>query len=269
MGYVAIIRPINCIITFVSVLVGAWIGTDMLVLHRVLLAGIVGFFVCAFGNVVNDLYDIEIDRINNPQRPLPAGRVKKKNVIVLATLFFIISAVISMSLGIVVFLLALGAVIALFFYASYIKKTPWSNFMIALISGASFILGGLVTKNYACIFPFLFSFFIHVPREVIKDITDIKGDKTAGVASLPIVVGVKQSFNLSALLLCILCLVLPLPFLLTIVHATYIIIVLLLAYPLIIYTIVRLLQSPRERELVKLSTFLKISMVVGLVAMVI
>ncbi|KPJ72640.1 hypothetical protein AMJ52_05695 [candidate division TA06 bacterium DG_78] len=268
MGYFVIIRPINCVITFLSVLVGAWIGKGILVLHHVLLAGIVGFCVCAFGNIINDLYDIEIDRINNPQRPLPAGRVEKRNVIFLAALFFIISAVISMSLGVVPFLFVLCALILLFFYASYIKKTPWSNFMIALISGASFILGGLVTKNYACTLPFLFSFFIHVPREVIKDIIDIKGDKTAGVASLPIVVGVKQSFNLSALLLSILCLILPLPFFFTILSTTYMMIVLLLAYPLIIYTIVRLLQSPREYELVRLSTLLKISMVVGLVAMV-
>jgi geranylgeranylglycerol-phosphate geranylgeranyltransferase len=268
MGYVVIIRPMNCAITFLSVLVGAWIGKGILALHHVLVAGIVGFCVCAFGNIINDLYDVEIDRINNPQRPLPAGRVEKRHVIFLAILFFIISSLISINLGVIIFLLVLCALLMLFLYASYFKKTICSNFIIAFISGASFILGGLVTKNYACTFPFLFSFFIHVPREVIKDIIDMKGDKTAGVESLPIVVGVKQSFNLSALLLGILCIILPLPFLFNMLHALYIIIVLVLAYPLIIYTIVRLLQSPHECELAKLSLLLKISMVVGLVAMV-
>jgi geranylgeranylglycerol-phosphate geranylgeranyltransferase len=269
MGYFVIIRPLNCAITFLSVLIGAWIGKGILILQNVLLAGIVGFCVCAFGNIINDLYDIEIDRINNPQRPLPAGRVKKRNVIFLAILFFIISVLISMSIGVIIFLLALCALLMLFLYASYFKKTIWSNFIIAFTSGASFILGGLVTKNYACTFPFLFSFFIHVPREVIKDIIDIRGDKTAGVASLPVVVGVKQSFNVSALLLGILCIILPLPLFFNVLHFPYMIIVLILAYPLIIYTIVRLLQSPCDYELAKLSLLLKISMVVGLVAMVV
>jgi geranylgeranylglycerol-phosphate geranylgeranyltransferase len=268
MGYFVIIRPVNCVITFLSVLVGAWIGKGVLVLHHVLLAGIVGFCVCAFGNVINDLYDIEIDRINNPHRPLPAGQVGKRAVTFLAILFVIISTLISLSLGVMIFLLVFCVIVMLFLYASYFKKTTWSNFIIALISGASFILGGLVTKNYACIFPFLFSFFIHVPREIMKDIQDMQGDKTAGVASLPIVVGVTQSTNLSALLLSILCIILPLPFLLSVLRPIYMIIILLFAYPLIIYTIVRLLHSPRERELAKLSSLLKISMVVGLAAMV-
>jgi geranylgeranylglycerol-phosphate geranylgeranyltransferase len=269
MGYVVIIRPVNCAITFLSVLVGAWIGKGILDLQHVLLAGVVGFCACAFGNIVNDLYDVEIDRINNPQRPLPADRVEKRFVIVLAILLCIISFLISMSLGVILFLLVLCTLLMLFLYASYFKKTVFSNFIIALISGASFILGGLVTKNYACTFPFLFSFFIHVPREVIKDILDIQGDKTAGVVSLPMVLGVKQSLNVGALLLGILCLILPVPFLFNVLPSLYIIVILVLAYPLIIYTIVRLLHTPRDNEIVKMSLLLKISMVVGLVAMVV
>lgn len=269
MGYFVIIRPVNCTITFLSVLVGAWIGKGISFPPHLILAGMVGFLICAFGNVVNDIYDIEIDRINNPQRPLPSGRVDKKNVIFLALLFFIIPLVISIGFGIGAFLLILGALILLFFYASHIKKTAWSNFLIALISGLSFVLGGLVTKNFACIFPFLFSFFIHLPREIIKDVIDIEGDKSVGVTSLPIVVGVKQSFNMSALLLGILCIMLPLPFILNVLNVIYMLLLLLFAYPIIIYTILRLLKFPREAELVKLSNLLKIAMVVGLVAMIV
>lgn len=268
MGYVTIIRPLNCAITFVSVLVGAWITTGFIYTPQLILAGMIGFIVCAFGNIVNDLYDIEIDKINNPDRPLPSGKVNKKIVISLALFFFIISILFSISLGLPVFLLVLGVLILLFIYALYFKKTIAGNFVVSIITGLSFILGGIVENNSACIFPFLFSFFIHMPREIIKDVIDIKGDKSTGIISLPILLGKERSFNISALLLGILCILLPLPYIMKILHLQYMIVVLIFAYPMIIYVIFRLLKKPQEPVLAKLSNLLKISMAAGLVAMI-
>lgn len=268
-GYFMIIRPVNCAITFVSVLVGAWIGRGIFFSPTLLLAGMIGFIACAFGNVVNDLNDIEIDKINNPQRPLPSGQVDKKNVKLLAFLFFIISIIGAISLGIAAFFLVLGVLVLLILYATHLKKTTWSNFIVALIAGLSFILGGLVAGDLYCIIPFIFSFFIHLPREIIKDVIDMKGDKSMGIASLPIVLGVKQSYNISALLLGILCILLPLPFILNVLSAVYMLVVLLFAYPIIIFTILKLSKSPNEGELNRLSNLLKISMLVGLVAVIV
>ena len=77
MGYVTIIRPINCAITFVSVLVGAWITTGFIYTPQLILAGMIGFIVCAFGNIVNDLYDIEIENMKGEIKTLKeyAGKV--------------------------------------------------------------------------------------------------------------------------------------------------------------------------------------------------
>ena len=39
---------------------------------------VTGFAICAFSMVVNDYYDIEVDRVNQPTRPLPSGQVSKR-----------------------------------------------------------------------------------------------------------------------------------------------------------------------------------------------
>ena len=40
-----------------------------------------GFFICAYSMVVNDVYDVEVDRVNQPSRPLPSGKVTSRGAI--------------------------------------------------------------------------------------------------------------------------------------------------------------------------------------------
>ncbi len=255
-------------ITFIAILVGAWIGRGILFSPPVILASIIGFMVCGFGNIVNDLRDIEIDKINNPRRPLASGQLGGRNAKIFALLLFVISGIFSLGLGVLPFLLVLAVLILLLSYALYLKKTILGNFTVALIAGLSFIFGGLVAKNPLSIIPFLFSIFIHWPREIIKDIIDIKGDKSMGVVSLPIVAGVAKSSNISAMCLAILCIILPLPFIFKILSLRYMLVVLIFAYPLIIYTMVHLLKNHGEAGLKTLSKLLKISMAIGIIAMI-
>jgi len=269
MGYFTIIRPVNCAITFISVLVGAWIGRSLVISPQLILAGMIGFVVCGFGNIVNDLYDIEIDRINNPNRPLPKGIVSKGIIQLLAILLSVISILFSISLGTIPFILVLAVVILLFLYACYFKRTIAANIIISFITALSFVFGGIVVRNPACLYPFFFSLFIHMPREIIKDAIDVNGDRAHAIKSFPILLGKKRSLNISAMFLGTLCILLPLPYIMNTLGLRYIIIVTLFAYPIVIYCILRLLKTPIESEQKRLSTLLKISMVVGLVAMVV
>ncbi len=255
-------------ITFLSILVGAWIGVRFSFSAQLVLAGMIGFLVCAFGNVVNDLYDIEIDRINNPSRPLPSGRVTDRGAKIFGLVLSVIAILFAFSLGLFPVLVVVFALVLLFAYAVNVKRTIFGNFVVAFITGLSFVLGGLVNRNVYCIIPFIFSFFIHLPREIIKDVIDLKGDKASGVSSLPILKGETQALNLAAIFLVLLCLILPLPFILQILGRTYMFLVLILAYPFVIYTIIRLLRKPEQTDLKRVSNMLKVTMVTGLLAMV-
>jgi geranylgeranylglycerol-phosphate geranylgeranyltransferase len=265
MGYLDIIRPVNCAITFVSVLVGARIGRGMHFPLPLILAGIAGFTACAFGNIVNDLADVEIDRINSPARPLPANRVSRSRITAEAAGFGLAALLVSIPLGRNPFLLVLFTLILLFLYAFYFKRTMAGNGVVALIAGLSFILGGWTAGNNLCLIPFGFAILIHLSREIVKDVMDIDGDRAGGIRSLPIRFGVRPALILSALPLILLAGLLPLPFVLKILHLRYLIVVTLGALPLLAIIIVKLLGKPDRSALIRLSALIKVVMGIGLV----
>lgn len=262
-------RPINCLITFISVCIGAWVGRSLFLSPALILAAMVGFVVCAFGNIINDLFDIKIDAINNPNRPLVKKTVSRSVVIALALYFVILAFLFGLSLGTAPFSVIILTIITLILYAWVLKKTRAANIVISLLTGCSFILGGLVAKNPFCVYPFIFSFFIHFSREIVKDLIDKQGDENFGVRSIPIVYGNKRACTFSALSLSVLCIILPIPFILGTLDIWYLLIVLIGAYPVCIYTAVRLLRCPPIEELVKSSRHLKIIMAIGLIAMIV
>jgi geranylgeranylglycerol-phosphate geranylgeranyltransferase len=268
-GYLRIIRPVNCLITLISVLVGAWISRSILLSGPLFAAGLIGFAVCAFGNVVNDIKDIDIDRINNPARPLPAGEVKKNIASFMAIAFLILSTTGSIFLGLWPFLTVITALVLLLLYSACLKKTLAGNITVALIAGLSFVFGGFVAHNPACLVPLIFSIFIHLPREIIKDVIDMKGDKTIGAVTLPIIAGPFRACSISALLLAFLCLILPLPYISGILNSNYIIIILVAAYPTLLYVIWQLLRKPPTQRLPLISNLIKVSMAIGLIAMIV
>jgi geranylgeranylglycerol-phosphate geranylgeranyltransferase len=268
MGYVVIIRPVNCLIASASVLIGAWIGQSILLSPALLLACLIAFVVCAFGNIANDLSDVEIDRVNNPSRPLVSGTVSRTAVIVLAIVFAILAVISAISLGFLPVVLVVIALMLLLLYAFVLKRTLAANFLVAFVSGLSFVLGGLVVANALCIIPFIFSLFIHSSREIIKDVIDLKGDTYAGVRSFPIRFGTELSYTVSALFLGLLVILLPFPFFLRLLELRYMLIILIGAYPLLLYVLIRLLKKPTDSEPVVLSKVLKMAMVIGLISMI-
>lgn len=269
MGYLEIIRPLNCAITFISVLVGAWIGRGMGWSMHLILAGCAGFAACAFGNIVNDLMDIEIDRINDPHRPLPSGRVRRKWAIAFAAFSGLAGILIALPLGRNPMLLVLCALILLFLYAIYFKKTPAANLVVALIASLSFLLGGWVAGNNFCLAAFGFALLIHLPREIVKDVIDLEGDRSAGVNSLPIRFGTRKALVSSAILLGLLAGLLPLPYLLKILRIRYLVVVMLGALPLLVFIVIKLLGKPDRPALIRLSALLKVVMGIGLVGFIV
>jgi geranylgeranylglycerol-phosphate geranylgeranyltransferase len=269
MGYLEIIWPLNCAITFISVLVGAWVGRGMVLSVPLILAGGAGFAACAFGNIVNDLLDVEIDRINDPRRPLPSGRARREWAIAIAAFFGLAGILTALPLGRNPLLLVFCALALLFLYAIYFKRTPAANPIVALVASLSFLLGGWTAGNNLCLVPFGFALLIHLPREIVKDVIDLEGDRPAGVRSLPIRFGTRKALVLSAILLGLLAVLLPLPYLLKILRFHYLVVVILGALPLFVFIIIKLLGKPDRPALIRLSALLKVVMGIGLVGFIV
>ena len=235
---IKLIRPINFLITFITVVVAAFICQPSFVFSSsVILAAFAASFTLASGNIINDIYDIEIDKINRSSRPLPSGKISYKEAHGLYFTFLLLSLIISLFINIPAFFIVILATLVLFLYSKYLKRIPLiGNITVAFLTGLVFIYGGIAVENYdAAIIPALFAFLINLMREIVKDMQDIKGDEKASVISFPIKYGFQKSKILSLVVSILLILFTFYPFLIQLYRIEYFIIVMVIVNPLLIY----------------------------------
>ena len=177
---------------------------------------IVVFLITGAGNALNDLFDVEIDRINRPDRPLPSGAISKRSALYLAVLFFTIGVGVSGLLGSLCLLVAVVNSGLLVVYASHLKRTPLiGNLSVAYLTGSTFLFGGAVLGfdgARVVLILSLLATLATLSREIIKDLLDMKGDSLRGARTLPILFGERPALYLSALSLFMAIGLSPLPY---------------------------------------------------------
>jgi len=268
-AYIKITRPLNVVITFFVVVVAILISqkeqTDFYV---ILLASITAALVAAAGNIVNDIFDIETDKISHTNRVLVLGKISKKEAWTEYLLLNSISIVISVSLAVKLMVVVLGTIILLYIYSTALKKLPLiGNLTIAFLTGLTFIYGGYAAGNpVAAIVPAVFGFLINLIREIVKDILDIEGDNKLNYRTFPIKFGIDKSKRAIILITLILIVFTVYPFLTEIYHIEYFIIVMVFVNPLLILCLKLLFNRKKATGITVVSNLLKLTMVLGLVA---
>jgi geranylgeranylglycerol-phosphate geranylgeranyltransferase len=162
-----------------------------------------GFLLLAASMILNDYFDREIDAINEPKRPIPAGIVKPSEAlsfsVVLGGLGFWFAA----RSGFATLLIALLSVILMVSYNSKVKKTGLlGNVFVSINVAIPFIYGGFVVGNPSwslAIFSLL-AFLSSMGREIVKGIVDIAGDTAKGVKSLAATKGAASASKAGAAL---------------------------------------------------------------------
>jgi len=199
-SYLKLIRAGNCLLAASGVMIGAYFTWHSPFYLEPFLAALAAFMVCASGNIVNDLKDIAIDRINRPDRPLVSGAISKTQALRLATAFALLSIVTSLFINISVFISVVVALLLLSLYNFKAKEIPIiGNAIIAFLGGLTFITGGLTVDRSLTfalpgpLIPAIFAFLFHLAREIVKDVEDIDGDRRQGVTTLPQIVGVSRA----------------------------------------------------------------------------
>ena len=256
-------RPINCLITFASVLLGGWLG-----IHRIteplLFAALSAALITAGGNALNDLCGITEDRINKPHRPLPSGRLSPGIARIEMGIFLLAGILLALPLPMPALAIALTAVTSLIFYNIYLKRVPLiGNLIISALGGLAFLYGGAAVKVISA--PYLiasFAFLFHLGRELLKDLEDSAGDRQLSGSTVPISWGENSARILITGIFTILIIAMPLPALLGIYSSIYLSLILLLN-TLLIFVLIRLWQKDTLGYLNKL---LKAGMLLGLAA---
>jgi len=264
---IKLVRPLNFIITFVSVFVAAFIcKPDTILTLNLVLAALAASFVLASGNIINDIKDIEVDKINRPERAIPSGNITRTNAYALYIVIVLVSIVISFFLIEMAMLIILLSIILLFFYSKYLKQILLvGNVTVSFLAGLVFIYGGVVVGNpHAATIPAVFAFLINFIREIIKDMQDVEGDKKAKVVTFPIKYGFKKTKNLILFFTILLILFTTYPFILKLYKIEYIIIVMVIVNPILVYCLKILFEDNSANNLKKISNLLKLSMILGL-----
>ena len=278
---IEIARPINCLMGALSVIIGLLNTRIDVSWERLIINIILGVFtyllIAASGMVINDIYDIEIDKINRPERPIPRGSITLNQAKLLFILYLCCGIFLSILNTIIFNLSLLNLILASFFgfigwvYAKWGKK---SGFFGNLVVGISFSIGLVygALLNSILIPPYILYFFITafsllVAREIIKGCEDIEGDKKQGVKTLAIKIGIKNSRNVALIFSLIAITFFVLPLLTNILNRWLFLIFMILGLIEVTYTIVLMLTSKLEKgDLKKISLYLKIGMFIGLIA---
>ena len=159
----------------------------------------------AGNNALNQIYDLEIDRINKPRRPLPSGRVTTHS----AWTFTIVCYAVALVLAWMVapggrhecFWIVAAAVVCTYIYSVPPLRTKqlgiWANVTIAIPRGLLLKVAGWSTvKTVVGLEPWyigsIFGLFL-LGASTTKDFADMEGDRRGGCRTLPIVYGVTRA----------------------------------------------------------------------------
>lgn len=263
-NFFKLIRPLNGIIGGISVFVGGLLTYENIRNLNLLLACVVCFLIISAGNAMNDFVDVDIDKINKPERVIPSGIYTKKSVFIISIILFVVGLVISTMLGLQMFIIALLASLLILLYNLKLKNKGISgNLLVAYLGGLPFVYGGISIGSYSpALIPFIFAFLLHFAREILKDVEDVPGDRTINSISFPIKYGNRRAILFSCVLLIVLIGVSVLPFLFHLYGIFYLIGVLIcIDFPLLM-VIYNLLKT--EAYVLKASNLLKFNMIIGL-----
>lgn len=241
--------------------------------------------IAAGGNVINDLYDLETDKINKPNKVLIGNtfsETKAKLIYILLTLSgIVLGAVLGFSVQLHYLTITFIVIaILLFLYSAYLKRIALvGNSLVSILIGFSIILLGLfdvlpdssnpnnvLVINVMLVYA-VFAFSINLIREIIKDIEDIDGDYSLGMKTLPIIFGRKRTQNYAFVLSILFTFVL----IFTITFYRYLSDFILgygflfVVIPLL-YFCHQLYHANSKQELKKLSSLLKIIMLSGMLS---
>ncbi len=198
--YLKLARIGNVAIAFISVeCAGILCGVDVVRSWQILVTAIAASLVTAGGNAINDYFDVDIDRINRPGRPLASGSLSKRSVRVFYSLVTLGGLTASAAVNELTFIIAVGAAILVLLYSAKLKRTVFfGNFVVALVTGLAFIFGGAAVRNFSDVYPAaIFAFLTNLIREIIKDAEDVKGDSETGIRTIATRYGTKTAEWLS------------------------------------------------------------------------
>ena len=258
--YFKMIRPLNVLLSGLTVFICAYIieNTNY---QLIIITSIVVMFFCAFGNIINDLFDVKTDKINNPKKYFSNLVLNQYTIILIAFSFLTVSltlAHIYFPQKSIWYLYLICALIII--YTPFLKGTPLiGNIIISFILSSVFIITELTLHHLfsgLLFYPTILTFLLTLIRELAKDIDDLEGDKDSEINTFPVLFGITYSKNLLTILIISLIIISIYPYHLGIYNWKYLILLVLLVQIPLIGCIFYLWKYPdfQNRRLLTIAT---------------
>lgn len=199
--------------------------------------------------VLNDYFDVETDKINAPERPIPSGIVSPLEGLSLSLFLLFIGLILSFTINIYAFLCSVILLIIGFLYNQKFKKYGiFGNILVSFSVGMTFVYGGIsvgLPFNKMVLFFALIVALIDLGEEIAADAMDIKGDLLIKSNSLAIKHGKKIAFKVSASIFLSVILLTSVPFILNWFSLIYLVPILIMDFS-IAYPTIKLLKSKND-----------------------
>lgn len=275
LGFIRIIRPVNGLMMSLAVFVGAWLSLNVPLsphlLQKLLLGALTAFTLSGASMAINDYCDYEIDKINEPDRPLPSGVVKLEESLLLAAAMVLIGLAASLLINLKTLLLALISIVVSTIYAFRGKQTGLlGNMLVSFCVAIPFIYGSFIVSDAIDLKILLFSmmaFLSNTGREVTKGIVDVSGDRAKNIRTVAVVYGeevaatVASAMILSAVILSIV------PPVISIVSAWFIPFVAVTDAGFILSSVM-LIRNPTRQNARKIKSLILACMLMGMIAFI-
>ncbi len=267
--WITILRPLNLLqATLAVILTTAFLGEMDQVFSLILLILSVTT-INAGGNIINDIYDIEIDSINRPDRPLPSGTMSISQARIYLSILFATGILCSWFITMGTFVIATFiSVPMLIAYSARLKRLPLvGNLTVSFMLGLAFIyVGAAFGKIQVTLVMAALAFGFTLIRELIKDLEDMEGDAHHGARTLPLVWGEQATVNFTVALMGLSMIFFLFPAVFGSYSDLYLWIILIgMDLPMLIAMIL-LCRFPEKKNYRRIQLFLKLNIFVGLAA---
>jgi geranylgeranylglycerol-phosphate geranylgeranyltransferase len=202
---IRLVRPELPLAAGVCVMLGQAVGLGRLPgLILVSLGFLLGLLLSSSQMVFNDYFDLEVDRVNSPERPIAAGEVSPVEAVIFGVLTTSLALGIAFSLHPAAFLLSLVTWVLGFLYNWKLKANGiWGNLIVSTSVAMTFIIGGVSVGQAANPMVWLFgliAFTFDLAEEIAGDAMDMQGDQKRGSRSIALVHGKVAALRISGLL---------------------------------------------------------------------
>jgi len=258
LGFVEKIQAIHDLLkTELPVAAGICVVAGMVIsgqtpsISMLILGFAVGFFISGTAMMSNDYWDLEVDKINHPSRPLPSGRITVTEVKILSTLFSMAGLSAAAIMGTVPLLFSIIIwIVGLLYNWKYKESGLPGNIMVSISVSSTFILGGIAAGGLQNRIVWLFgliAFLFDLAEEIASGAMDIEGDALRDVKSIARVMGKEFAIRTSVVIFFLVSLLTFVPYLYSWFGGFYLISVIILNLG-VYFFVFKLLNSSTPEE---------------------